>query len=934
MKTHRASPTLFALLFILFLNSFLFAQTTEWYYNYNLGTSTEEGKDIVFGSDGNIYVAGTTDGDQLNYNIIVVSLSQDGIERWTYTYDSPVTNSTDGANKIYYGDDDRIYVAGYNSDSQNSDKFFVLCLDNNGNYVWEYQFLDVLSTYGQAFDVVLGTDGNVYACGEVDYDFFVVSINSAGQQNWTYLLNGDCGYMFCDDSAEQLVFGEDGNIYATGYLYNAAPTGKDLLVVSLNSGGQENWKYFYNSVDNGSDAGQDIIYGSDGNLYIMGGEGNQGHNESDILVLSIQTSGSERWTFLYDGPGEKPYWSEVPYEMIQGFDGNLYIAARDGGINTDLDVCVFSVTDEGEFRWVNRYAGAYGDYDMPFSLTQTPDGNVHAAGYFCGLIAEVGMLSTHGETGRRLWAYRYIGDSESMDAAYGITSDPYGYVYLTGYDNENNNNNKLFVIKLNPPRNSDGWYHYQRIIKIGYDKYHSESEGSSFEKTSDGNYIVTGHMGATSPSSTRDVFLMKIDEACDTFWTRRIGGSDEEKGYSVIETNDGGFAVTGYTKSYGAGGNDVYLIKTDSLGQLEWEKWYGGSLDEDGHGLIQTADGGYIIGGRTSSYGSGQSDIWLIRTDLNGDTLWTKLLGGEKTDWLDKLIKTSDGNFVFTGSYGVPDGAGYIPYWYLVKFNIDGDTLWTKRYDFSSGRGYDLVEVENGNLITVGYMYSNPAFLMKVNNMGDTLWTKSYDVNTPYGLMAIDKTDDNGLVILPGEINSMYAAIEVLKIDESGNVVFTDTIGYNHTYTASCYTMGNDILSIGANDYLTLGDGKIDNNSFWNLLITRKGVHLTVLTDVEEDEEITFSQPTDYQLFQNYPNPFNPTTTIRFSIPTSGNVTLKIYDILGREVKTMLSEFKSPGTYGVTFDSDGLASGIYFYQLSAVSGTDYFAQTKKMLLIK
>lgn len=924
--------TFMILLFFAF-NAVMVAQTTEWYYDYDLGTSTEEGKDIVFGNDGNIYVVGITDGSQINYDIVVISLTQEGTERWTYIYDGSVTNSKDGANKIYYGSDDRIYVAGYNSDSQDANKFFVLCLDNAGNYVWEYQFLDVLGTYGQAFDVVLGNDGNVYACGKVDYDFFVVSINSSGQQNWIYRLNGDCGYMFCDDAANQLIYGEDGNLYVTGYIYNTSPTGKDLIVVSLTSGGQENWKYFYNSVDNGSDDGRDIIYGSDGNLYVMGIEGNQGHNENDILVLSVLPTGSERWTFMYDGPGEKPYWSEVPYEMIQGFDGNLYIAARDGGINTDLDCCVFSLTDDGEFRWVNRYAGVYGDYDMPFSLTQTPDGNVHAAGYFCGLIAEVGMLSVHGETGRRLWAYRYIGDSQSMDAAYGITSDPSGYVYLTGYDNENNNNNKLFVIKLNPPRNSDGWYHYQRLIKVGYDWYHSDSEGYSIEKTSDGSFIVTGNMGTTS--SPDDVFFMKIDEACDTFWTKRIGGSDEEKGYSVIETTDGGFAVTGYTKSYGAGGRDVYLIKTDSLGQLEWEKYYGGASDDEGHGIVQAADGGYIIGGRTNSYGSGQSDIWLIRTDLNGDTLWTKLLGGEKHDWLYKLIKTSDGNFVFTGSYGIPDGAGYVSHWYLAKFNINGDTLWTKKYSFnnSTGKGNDLVEVENGNLMVAGNMYLYPVgkpTLMKVNSMGDTLWTKGYSVTAPgSGLIAIDKTDDNGFVILPGENNSMYGAIEVLKIDENGNVVFTDTIGYNEGINATCYSGANDILSIGANDYMTLGSGKIQNNNFWNILLTRKGGELTVLVGVEDDET-QFVIPNKYQLFQNYPNPFNPTTTIRFSVPLSGNITMKIYDILGREVKTLLNEYKQSGTYEISFDGSRLASGVYFYQIK----TGAFIQTKKMLLIK
>lgn len=436
---------------IIFLTLFFcsltgWAQTTEWYYDFDLGTSTEEGKGIVLGQDGNLYVAGTTD-DETNVDIIVVSLTTEGKERWTYRYNGPITNSVDKANNIFYGNDNRIYVAGQYSVSANTYKFLVLCIDTSGNLVWEYQKPGTSGT-GEALDVVEDNNHNALACGRVGTQFFVTSLNNQGQENWTYEID--------DGTAYQLVFGNDGNTYVAGSIQNPQTSSFDLTVLQLNSSGKEGWTYFYNSADTGGDWANDIIYGSDGNLYVAGIEGYQGHNEQDIVVLSVDRSGKQRWVYLYDGPGEKPYFGETCYQIIQGKEGNLYVTGRDGGINTDLDVVVLSLDEEGAVNWIYRYAGVYGDYDMDFAITQTPDRNVHAAGYFCGLIAEVGMNSIHGTTGRGLWNYRYVGASISMDAAYDITSDIEGYVYLTGYDNVNDNNNKLFVIKLNPPRNSDG----------------------------------------------------------------------------------------------------------------------------------------------------------------------------------------------------------------------------------------------------------------------------------------------------------------------------------------------------------------------------------------------------------------------------------------------------------------------------------------------
>jgi hypothetical protein len=899
------------ILMLLFISLFAYAQTTEWYYNYSTGND-EEAKEIIYGSDGNIYVAGYTGGD-----ILLISLKKDGSQRWAYTYSGAYPGS--GTNRIVYGSDDKIYLAGYTKTEQDGSKFLVLCVDTSGVKEWEYIFADISGTYSQAYDVVRGDDGNVYACGNVDYDFFAASINNLGQQNWIYRVDGNCGYALCDDEATGIEYGAADSIYVAGYLNNGPPTGKDMYVVSLDNSGNENWTYLYDSPLSGADVAWDFILGLDGYLYVSGTGGWLGANESSITVISLNNSGTERWNFIYDGPGPKPYWGETCYRLIQGEEGNIYVAGRDGGVTTDLDFIVLSLSSLGEFNWVHRYASPIDDYDMAFALTQTPDGNLHAAGYFRGILAEFGMISVHRDTGRDLWIFRYAG--YDMYAAYCITSDEEGYIYVGGYDYSSSKD--LIVFKLNPPRESDGWYNFADYI----DNHHTWGDTYSIIKSSDDNYVTAGNLEYWGNSSSSEVYLMKTDINCDVLWKKRIGGSNEDKGYSVFETDDGGFVVTGFTKFYGAGEKDIYLVKTDANGNLEWEKWYGGTSDEEGYAVVQTNDLGYLIAGRTSSYGQG-GDIWVIKTNSAGDTLWTRVIGGTKSDQVNNVIETSVNDYLIVGSFRLQDNSSDL---YAIRINANGDTLWTKKYDRNNrwDAGYDIVEVENGNFLIAGYLDSRNA-LLKINNLGDTLWTKTYGPEDPTGFVSMSKSSDGNYFLLKPDDYLGVGFSSIYKVDTDGNILDTDSLCLNKNYPAN-YGDSKDIQSTPFGGYIISGSSRIavSGTTAWNPTLIRKGGELTLLTDVEE-EQIDELIPQSFLLYQNYPNPFNPSTKIRFSIPMSGNVTLKIYDILGREIKTLLNEYKQTGTYETSFDGSGLASGIYFYQLRAGD----FVQTKKMILIK
>ena len=170
-----------------------------------------------------------------------------------------------------------------------------------------------------------------------------------------------------------------------------------------------------------------------------------------------------------------------------------------------------------------------------------------------------------------------------------------------------------------------------------------EDCGYSVQQTTDGGYIITGALNLD------DIYLVKTDNQGDTLWTRTFGGTSEDIGYSVQQTTDGGFVISGYTWGGLNGMSDVYTIKTDSNGVEVWSNHYGGTDQDYSKSIQQTTDGGYIICGETGSYGNGDADIYLIKLNPSGDTLWTKTFGGIDYDEGNSVQQTNDGGYIITG---------------------------------------------------------------------------------------------------------------------------------------------------------------------------------------------------------------------------------------------------------------------------------------------
>lgn len=153
-------------------------------------------------------------------------------------------------------------------------------------------------------------------------------------------------------------------------------------------------------------------------------------------------------------------------------------------------------------------------------------------------------------------------------------------------------------------------------------------------------------------------------------WQQTIGGTDDDGALSLIQTSDGGYALVGYTRSYGAGEDDFWLVKVDSSGKMQWNQTYGGAESDIAFSLLETSDGGYAFAGSTCSFGAGNHDSWLVKTDASGNMQWNQTYGGTGSDIASSLIETSDGGYALAG-YTYSNGAEKSDLW-LVKTDEQG----------------------------------------------------------------------------------------------------------------------------------------------------------------------------------------------------------------------------------------------------------------------
>lgn len=437
------------------------------------------------------------------------------------------------------------------------------------------------------------------------------------------------------------------------------------------------------------------------------------------------------------------------------------------------------------------------------------------------------------------------------------------------------------------------------------------------EQTYDGGYIAVGEILISGSYKMR---LIKFNMFGDTLWSKIIGiGSTS--GYWVEETTDRGLIIGGST-DLGIGNQKVYLVKTDSLGNIQWQKTYSNSDIDQCYCVKQTPDGGYILSCRTAEY------VMFIRTDANGNLSWKKIYGNALNTLVVREIQILQDGYITSGRKGELAASDV----YVMRLDINGDTLWTKRFggnNFDGGFTIAVVPPPHSGFIIGGASKSFSqngnanCYVIKINSVGNLEWEKTY---SPHGgadeCLSIIYKPSMGYIVAgtSDSLNNQVYKAKIRKIDFSGNVIYEQSflpgmdaasfLSVNLTFDGG-FILGG----YGGNSYPDYYIVKTDSLGFANPI------------GISNQQNII---PDDFLLYQNYPNPFNSETNIRFKIPISSNVEISIFDVNGKTIKTLVNSRLEAGNYKIKFLANDLPSGIYFYRLSI---NDY-VETRKMMLIK
>ncbi len=447
--------------------------------------------------------------------------------------------------------------------------------------------------------------------------------------------------------------------------------------------------------------------------------------------------------------------------------------------------------------------------------------------------------------------------------------------------------------------------------------------GYCVQQTADGGFIVSG-VASSFFDVAGDIYVIKLESSGDTTWTRTYGGNGYEIGAFIQQTADGGYIITGQTPAFGAGGFDAHLIKTSASGNIIWAKTYGAIGSEYGLSVQQTNDGGYIItGSNDNTFGFGASDFYLVKTDSLGNHLWSKTIGDSGFEEGQAVKQTADGGYILAGTSENTLGP-LGPNMCLIKTNSIGDTVWAKLYGGQFiDECYDVKQTSDGGFIMVGKSFSFSTngdfdvYVVKVNNQGLVQWSKTYGgsiANHNEIGYSIDQTNDGGYII-SGE--SMFGFGVGLK---NLYLIKTDSLGNSGCNQANVNTVTSNFLPQVINTPTLVGTGGSMNMPATEV---HGGTIITNLCNTASNGIIEFSDEPSPLI---YPNPFED--RIFISLLESIELrSIRIYNILSEEVFSKSVDNEGFSTNEIQIDLNDLQNGVYI----CVLNTDNFTRTIRLI---
>ena len=433
------------------------------------------------------------------------------------------------------------------------------------------------------------------------------------------------------------------------------------------------------------------------------------------------------------------------------------------------------------------------------------------------------------------------------------------------------------------------------------------------EATADGGFIIIGSTSSNSWGNT-DAYLLKIDSNCNYEWSKALGGPNNDWGYSVKQTFDKGYIIALSTNSYGNGGYDACLMKRDSMGNYEWKKTYGGNDWDFAYSVVQTHDSGFVFCGETYNNSSGFSDVYVVKTNQLGDTIWTRTVGGALIDKGNSVIETSDSNIVVAGIKNTITDSTQI---YMLKFDINGTLLWDSLYGDSLYEiAYSIIEANNGDYILGGASTSfSPSsdkdyYLIRSSNNGNIIWANQYgSPSIPEDDEIFDVAESNsGDVVVVGYTEGAGGGMKDVS------VFYVNSGGFwlhkSSTYGGLANEVGKSLVVSSDIKIAGLTDGKYGNGLEDVLVICLDTVYQGQMFDTDSVYDaipLKIKDVNDNDYFSVFPNPAQNYIVINSDNITKGKI--RLLDITGKEL--LSGEYEKNKQIPLV----NLISGFYFIEI-------------------
>lgn len=872
----------------------------QWIVRYNgPGNGDDRATALVNDANGNVYVTGSSGVDLYAYDFATVKYDASGVEQWVARYNGPASYY-DAAYAIAVDEGGNVYVTGESFSQSLGEDYATIKYNPSGGQEWVARYN---GPGGPDYAYALEVDaiGNVYVTGESGGDYATIKYNPSGVQDWVVRYDGMGNYYF--NVATALAIDVLGNVYVTGSSYSTS-TSDDYATIKYDPLGAEQWVARYDGPVNSSDIANALAVDQDGNVYVTGSSPGQGTLE-DYATIKYDPSGVEQWVTRYGAPEKS---SDRPNSIAVDASGSVFVTGY-SGVDPYYGFATIKYDGSGVEQWIAINDDPEND-NRAYDLAIDGQGNVYVTGWSWSSTTSIDYATIkYDQLGIQQWTARYDGPGDRSDLATALAIDEMGNVYVTGGSGV-----------------WEWWYDYATVkydqsgVQEWVTRYNGPANGDDYASAiavdAKENLYVTGRSGVGP--SLYDYATIKYDPSGQEEWVARYDGpgSGDDRASDLCVDAVGNAYVTG-----GSGGNYA-TIKYDPNGELEWvARYVGGNGFDAGAALAVDQNGNVCVTGSSRGSGTGIFDFVTIKYDLSGQQQWIARYDGP-THGLDAptdLTVDAGGNVYVTGYSGA---SLFVSDYLTIKYDEFGAEHWVARYNGEANgddKAHAITKDLEGNVYVTGksrgFDGSYDYVTIKYDPAGIQQWVARYNGLGNYDdearALCLDESDN---VFVTGESGGSYATV---RYSASGEQEWVSRYDNSGTGDAGATALG---LTVSGDLFVTGFSGVWPNYDYTTIKYQQ------VTTEVETPVDV----PDRFFLRQNYPNPFNASTTIEFSIPEASAVSLHVFNLLGEEVETLVSEQLSPGSYSVQWNANEMASGIYFYRLV----TDNFVETKRFVLLK